>query len=122
MYRQLFKFSVTTLTILTANLITTFLTDKLISYRWEYKPIRFALVSMAIITVIFYPLFVKMEEWLNSGSKRFIKAGHSFAGKYVGLLMSFMIGLFILLYFYADMWYNINIFELLIRGKLFHMF
>jgi hypothetical protein len=121
MYRQFFKFVVTAFTILTANLLTTFIADKLISHRWEYKPIRFTLVSMAIITIVFYPLFVKLESWLNTISKRFVKAGHSFAGKYIGLLLSFILGLFILLFFYAKMWYGLNVIELLFNGKLFHM-
>jgi hypothetical protein len=77
---------------------------------------------MAMITIVFYPLFVKLQDWLNHISRRFVKAGHSLAGKYLGLLFMFLIGLLILTYFYADMWYNINIFKLLINGKLFNSF
>lgn len=122
MYRKLFKFAVTTLTILTANLLTTFIAEHLVTYRWETKPLRFTLIAMAIITIIFYPLFLKLEEWLNSISKRFVKAGHSIAGRYIGLILMFVIGLFILMYFYADMWYNINIFKALLNGRFFSMF
>jgi hypothetical protein len=122
MYRRLFKFAVTTITILTANLLTTFFTDWLISHRWETKPLRFTLISMGIITIVFYPLFMKMEEWLNNFSRRFVKAGHSLAGKYIGLLFMFVFGILILLYFYAKMWYNIDIFRLLINGNFFSLF
>jgi len=121
MYRHLFKFVVTTLTILSANLLTALLSDKLISHKWEYKPLRFTLVAMAIITIVFYPLFSKMEEWLNTFSRKFVKAGHSFAGKYIGLLITFLLGIFILSYFYADLWYNINIFQLLLKGKFLNL-
>jgi hypothetical protein len=122
MYRHLFKFVVTSLTILSANLLTAFLSDKLISHKWEYRPLRFTLASMAIITIVFYPLFSKMEEWLNGFTRKFVKAGHSFAGKYVGLIFMYLIGLFILLYFYADLWYNLNIFQLIIKGKFLNLF
>lgn len=122
MYRRFFHFAVTTLTILTVNLLTTLITDKLLSFKWELKPLRFTLISMAIITVVFYPLFLKFEDWLNSFSKRFIKAGHGLAGKYLGLLLMFAAGMFALLYFYADMWYNINIFRMMFEGRFFSSF
>lgn len=122
MYRRLFNVAVTTLTILTINLLTTFFTDKLISYKWELRPLRFTLISMGIITVVFYPLFIKFEDWLNRFSKRFIKAGHGVAGKYIGLLLMFTAGLLVLTYFYAKQWYNINIFKLMVNGSFLSSF
>jgi hypothetical protein len=122
MYKRLFNFAVTTLTILTANLLTTFITDKLISLKWEVKPMRFTLISMAIITVVFYPLFIRLQDWTNSFSKKFVKAGRSMAGKYIGLLLMFAVGLLVLTYFYARMWYNINIIRLIINGKFISSF
>jgi len=119
MYRKFFKFAVTALTLLTANLATTFIADQLISYKWEIKPLRFTLISMGIIIVIFYPLFTKLQDWINLFSKRFVKAGHSFAGKYLGLILMFTAGLLILTYFYARMWYNINIFRMILDGNFF---
>ena len=122
MYRRLFNFAVTTLTILTANLLTTYITDKLISLKWEVKPLRFTVISMAVITVIFYPLFIRLQDWTSSFSKKFIKAGHSLAGKYLGLILMFSAGLLVLIYFYARMWYNINIFRMIIEGRFFSSF
>lgn len=117
MYRRFFNFAVTIITLLTANLLTTFITDKLISLKWEVKPIRFTLIAMAIITIVFFPLFTRLQDWTNSFSKKFMKAGRSMAGKYIGLLLMFALGLLILTFFYARMWYNINIFHLIINGK-----
>lgn len=119
MYRSLFKFVVTTLTILTAELVASYFSLFLVSYKYEFKPLRFTFLAMGIITVVFYPLFMKLEEWLNRVSKKFVKAGHSFAGKYIGLLLMFVVGIFILLYFYAKLWYNINIFQMLLHGRFF---
>lgn len=119
MYRRLFNFAVTTITILTANLLTTFIADRLISYKWEIKPLQFTLISMGIITIIFYPLFTKLQDWINLFSKRFVKAGHSFAGKYLGLILMYTLGLLVLTYFYAKMWYNINIFKMIVDGSFF---
>jgi hypothetical protein len=122
MYRRLFKFAVTTLTLLTANLLTTLIADKLMSHKWDTKPLRFTLIAMAIITIVFYPLFTSLEEWLNGLSKKFVKAGHSFAGRYIGLLFMFFTGLFILMCFYAHLWYNISVIKLVFSGRFFSLF
>ncbi len=116
MYRRLFNFSATILTLLTANLLTTWITDKLISYKWEIRPLRFTLISMGIIAVIFYPLFMWLEGWVDQFSRRFVKAGKGLAGKYVGLILMFIAGLFILMCFYAHMWYGINVVKMVFNG------
>jgi hypothetical protein len=57
MYRFFFRFVVTTLTILTANLLTTAISDYMITYKNHVKPLTFTLFAMGIIVVVFYPLF-----------------------------------------------------------------
>jgi hypothetical protein len=118
MYRYFFRFVVTTLTILTANLLTTALSDYMITYKNHVKPITFALIAMAIIVVVFYPLFMKMEEWLKGISVRFIKSGNSVAGKYFGLTITFLGGLSVLLYFYTKMWYHLDLLKVLFNGGI----
>ncbi|HEY4789152.1 MAG TPA: hypothetical protein VIH57_24050 [Bacteroidales bacterium] len=120
MYRNLFKFAVTTITILTVNLITSKISEYLISYKYkaQIKPVTFTLIAMGIITLIFYPLITRMEDWLNSVSARIIKSGKSFGGKYLGLLVMYMLCLVVLLYFYAKMWYNIDLIRIVLQGKI----
>jgi hypothetical protein len=118
MYRFFFRFVVTTLTILTANLITNALGDYLVSYRNQYKPLTFTLLGMAIIVVIFYPLFVKLEEWVKNISVKMVKSGNSLAGKYLGLSLTFLGGIVVLTYFYARMWYHIDLLQVLIHGNI----
>ncbi len=122
MYRKLFKFVVTTLTILSANLLTNYISDKLVSHKWEYRPLRFTLLAMLIITVVFYPLFMWLEQWLNDLSKKLVKAGKSIAGKYIGLLFGFIVGIAILTYLYAKVWYKIDLITVLFKGKFLQMF
>jgi hypothetical protein len=38
------------------------------------------------------------------------------AGKYLGLLFMFLAGLFILMCFYAHMWYGINVVKMIFSG------
>lgn len=118
MYRHLFRFAVTTLTILTANLITTAISDYVIGYKNNFKPLIFTLLSMGIIVVVFYPLFMKVNGWVNGLSVRIIRSGRSLAGKYMGLFLAFVTALLILTFFYARMWYGINIFKIIFNGSL----
>jgi hypothetical protein len=124
MYRALFKFAVTTVTILTVNLITSKISDYLISYKFkaQIKPLAFTLIAMGIITLVFYPLFTHMQGWLNILSLRIIKSGKSLGGKYIGLLVMFLICMAVLLYFYAKMWYNLDVIKLLFQGKIVSQF
>jgi hypothetical protein len=117
MYKYLFRFCVMTVTILTANLLTETISDYLVSYRNHLKPLTFTLLGMVITVAIFYPLFIKLEVWVKNLSMRMIKAGKSFKGKYAGLLISFFASLFVLTYFYAKMWYNIDILRVMLNGN-----
>jgi phosphotransferase system glucose/maltose/N-acetylglucosamine-specific IIC component len=118
MYKTIFKFVVTTLTILTVNLLTVKLTDYLVSFKTHYRPITFTLIAMGVITVIFYPLFMWLEDWLNDLSAKIVRSGKSFGGKYLGLLVIYVVCLSVLLYFYAKMWYHIDLIRILFKGHI----
>lgn len=117
MYKFFFRFTVTTLTILTANLLTTALSDYMVSYRYSTKPLIFTFAGMLIILVVFYPLFMKLETWVEKISVRIVRSGRSLAGKYLGLLLTLFAGILILFYFYARMWYHIDFLRILFHGE-----
>jgi len=118
MYRFFFRFVVMTLTILTANLLTNAISNYMVSYKNHYKPLVFTLIGMSIIVVVFYPLFLKLESWVKDISVKAIKSGNSLGGKYLGLLFTFLVGLLVLLYFYAKMWYHIDFIKALFSGSI----
>lgn len=118
MYRFFFRFVVTTLTILTANLFTTAISNYMTTYKNHLKPLTFTIIGMAIIVVVFYPLFMKMEEWLKNVSVKMIKSGNSLGGKYLGLTLTFLGALMVLFYFYAKMWYHIDFMQVLLQGNI----
>ena len=90
----------------------------MVSYKNSYKPLIFTFLGMAVLVIIFYPLFVKLDEWLQKISVKMIKSGNSLAGKYLGLLLVFLSGLIILAYFYGKMWYHLDFFQILIHGNI----
>ena len=109
MFRNLFRFAATTITILTVELLVTWITGYLVSFRSRFDPYTFTLIAMGIITVVFFPLFAKMHDWINALSKKIIKSGRSVGGKFVGLLAAFLVCFGILFYFYLKMWYGKDI-------------
>jgi len=118
MYKFFFRFVVTTLTILTATLITNIISDFMVSYKNHYKPVTFTFLGMGIIVVIFYPLFTKLNDWVRDISIKAIKSGNSVAGKYFGLFLTFLVGLLVLFYFYARIWYHIDFIKVLLHGNI----
>jgi hypothetical protein len=118
MYRFFFKFFATILTILTANLLTTALSDYMVTYKNNYKPVVFTIIGMVIIVMVFYPLFMRLEEWIKSVSQKVMRSGKSVAGKFLGLSLTFIAAIMVLIYFYAKMWYHIDLFGILIHGNI----
>jgi phosphotransferase system glucose/maltose/N-acetylglucosamine-specific IIC component len=121
-YRKVFRFMVFTLTILTANLLSDFLSNYLVSFKHRYPPVLFTLMAMTIIVIIFYPTIQILDHWIGKFSKNVVETGKSLAGKYMGLLLAFLIALLILTYCYLQVWYDINIFDYLFMGKIKQLF
>jgi hypothetical protein len=118
MYRFFFRFTVTTLTILTANLLTTAISDYMVSFKNATKPLAFTFIGMLIIVVVFYPLFMKLEKWVERISMSMVKSGRSLAGKYLGLSLTLAGGILVLFYFYARMWYHVDFLRILFDGNI----
>jgi hypothetical protein len=110
------------ITILTANLLTSKISDFLADCRTHYKPLTFTLIAMAIIILILYPLYSHLEKWLTLLAANIVKTGKSFGGKYLGLILMFFLCLGALFCFYANMWFQINVVKLLFTGELDNYF
>ena len=118
MYRYSFRFVVMSITILTANLLTTAISSYLVTYRTHLRPLVFTFLGMAVIVLIFYPLFKYLEVWVKGLSIRIVRQGRSLAGKYLGLVLAFLACLMVLGYFYAKMWYHIDLFRAIFGGEI----
>jgi hypothetical protein len=105
-------------TILTANLLTTTIGNYLVTYRNHVRPLAFTLLGMAVIVLVFYPLFAKLEVWVKGLSMKVVRKGKSLAGKYLGLVLAFVTCLSVLSYYYAKMWYHIDLFRIIMKGEI----
>jgi len=106
------------ITILTANLLTTAVGNYFVTYRNHVKPLTFTLIGMAVTVIILYPLFAKLEEWVRNLSMKLVKKGKSLAGKYAGLALAFIVCILVLTWFYARMWYHIDLLKILVSGEM----
>jgi len=122
MNKYLVKIVVFTISILTANLIGDYVSDFLTSFKNHYKPLTFTLIAMAIIVIIFYPLFEFLDKWINTLSKKVVRKGKSFAGQYFGLFFVFFISMSILTFFYVKQWYGINILNYIFKNDMIKLF
>lgn len=116
MSRYFFRFAVTTLSILTVELLVTWITGYLATFRSRFDPYTFTLISMGIITVVFYPLFAKLHDAVNTLSRKILKSGKSAGGKFLGILLAFLLCFAVLFYFYLKMWYGIDLMDAIRRG------
>lgn len=107
-----------TVTILAANLITSTLGNYLITYRNHVRPVTFTVIGMIITVAIFYPLFVKLEEWVEQISADLLKQSRSGILRYLGLIFAFLGCLLVLVWFYAKMWYRIDLLKIIVSGSL----
>lgn len=109
-YRNLFKFFVMVIIILTVNLISSYIDNYFQDKLQKYNPFYITLVGMLVIVLIFYPLFSKFDKFIGDFAKKFLKEGTMLFGSKVGIFAAFIIAFIVLWYFYAKIWFGINIF------------
>lgn len=118
MNKYLVKFTVFTITILTANLLGDIASDFLTSYKADLKPFVFTLLAMTLIVAIFYPLFEYLDKWILKLTKRAVREGKSLAGRNTGIILVFTVSILILVYFYMKQWYGLDFIKVILNGKI----
>lgn len=96
--------------ILAVNLVTTLIGDFAEGYKDAASWWIVTLVGMAIVALIFYPLFLKMESWASAISKRIVGTAGKMGGKLavyivLAVLLVTMFGL------YAWLWFDVNVID-----------
>ncbi|HKM94017.1 MAG TPA: hypothetical protein VJY41_10215 [Prolixibacteraceae bacterium] len=110
-FRSVFKFMVLILAILFANLVTIWADNYMLSYRRQYAPHIFTWIGMGVVLVIYYPLLKYFDKWSTLLSDKFLKAGKKLSGRKLGTFITFIVGLFILFFFYGKEWFHTNVFS-----------
>jgi len=121
MYKRFFKFMVLILGILLANLITMWIDNYMLTYKLKFPPHIFTWLGMAVIIIIYYPLFTYIDKWATKSGEKFVKAGKKVIGREIGAIIAFIAALFVLYYLYGMEWFNTNVFSSFVKsiGNLF---
>lgn len=103
------------ISLLTANLLTTYIDEYFLSYKREFSRPIFTLIGMAVVVAIYYPLFTRIDMWSSRFSEKFLKAGKTLSGKKAGIYFTFLIAFAVLFYFYGELWFKRNLFAELLN-------
>jgi len=110
-WRKLFKFMVLLIGILLANLLTIWIDNYMLTYRWKFPPHVFTWIGMAVVVVLYYPLFTHIDRWATKAGDKFLKAGKKMAGREIGSILAFVAALLVLYFFYGREWFDANVFS-----------
>lgn len=102
-------------TVLVVNLLEESFENYIASEAHHYNPYIFTAVGMVLIFISLYFLFIQLEHWINGFLENTLKAGKSIMGKKVGIFIMFTIVMFVIFYFYAKMWFGIDVWMRIIR-------
>lgn len=117
MQRQ-YRFFVLVVSILAVNLLTNVLEAYLVREARIYRPLVGTVIGMAVVGMIFYPLFTHLDRWATGFSRRFIQAGKKVMGRRIGAFAAFGLAIFILYVLYAKVWYDVNVLRILTKRIL----
>lgn len=113
--RRALKFMILLISLLTANLLTIYIDSFFLSYKKEFNKHTFTILGMIVVALIYYPLFSKIDRWTNKFSASFLKIGQKLYGKKTGIYLIFIIAIAILYYLYGKLWFDVNMYDVLIR-------
>ncbi|MDF2438496.1 MAG: hypothetical protein K0Q95_2872 [Bacteroidota bacterium] len=97
------------ISVLTVNLLTGFITDKIVHYRLGLNPIKFTAIAMLVLVFILVPAYSYMSERIEIIVARVLLSGSGSFGKIFGLLVSFSLVFTLLFAIYLYQWFNINL-------------
>jgi uncharacterized protein YacL len=120
-YKQFFKFMVLMLGILFANLITMWIDGYMMTYKLKFPQYTFTWIGMAVIVVIYYPLFTRIDKWATRASDKFMRVGKKVVGREIGAILAFIGAMLLLFYLYGLQWFHTNVFKSFIKaiGNMF---
>lgn len=111
-YRKFAGFLIFIISILTINLITTFISDYLMSYMHFTHPLKATLIGMVLMVFILYPAYNWIDKLSNVITVRIFNAGRNAGGKFLGLLWAFGVAFGILFLCYLYIWFQVKVWQL----------
>jgi uncharacterized protein YacL len=102
--------------ILFANLVTMWIDNYMLTYKQQFPPHTFTWIGMAVIVLIYYPLFTRIDKWATKASDKYMKVGKKVIGREIGAVVAFLAAMFGLFYLYGQQWFHTNVFSSFIKA------
>jgi len=109
MFKKLFSIMVLMISVLTVNLLTGFITDRIVHYKLGLNPYKFTALAMLVLVFILVPAYSFMSAKIEILVARILLSGSNSFGRTLGLLLSFAIVFSILFAVYLHEWFGINL-------------
>ncbi len=109
MFKKLFSIMVLMITVLTVNLLTGYITDRIVHYELGLNPYKFTAIAMLVLVFILVPAYSYLNNKVEILVAKFLLSGSNSFGKTIGLLLSFALIFGILFAIYLHDWFQINI-------------
>lgn len=111
MMRFLTKAVIFTISILASYLITGAIEDRVLNETEQFRPLTATLLGMAIIVLVFVPVFAYTERMTEAAIKAGLRQTRAGAGKILGAVFFVGIIFLILLALFLDRWFGISIID-----------
>ncbi len=115
MLNALYNFFVLVITVLSVHLITGGITDYLMKYRGITHPLKFTLIGMLITVIILYPAFKYIDKTIKILTAKLMIKGASAFSRTLGIILVFLLLFSVLYWFYARMWFHIDVLKVAIN-------
>lgn len=116
MNRKLNKLLVTILTILVVTLIAIYLRKRIDAYFSNGRSYQSVGVGMALMVAVYYPMTKLMTKYLGPISKSYLSGSKKLAKtNRTGVIIGFLMAIFVLFIFYAKVWYNLDVLKDLLK-------
>ncbi len=116
MYKKIFNLMVLMISVLTVNLLSNFITNRIIHLKINLNPFQVTLIAMVALVFILVPAYSYMSTKVEVLIAKLLLHGSVSLGKTIGLLFSFALVFGILFLIYLHHWFNINLFDYVSNG------
>lgn len=106
------------ISVLIVNLLTGFITDKIIHYNTGLSPYKVTAIAMVALVFVLVPAYRYMHSKVEVMIAKLLLSGTNSLGKTAGLIFSFALVFGILFLIYLHHWFNINLFDYVSRDDL----
>jgi hypothetical protein len=109
MFKKIFSLMVLMISVLTVNLLTGYITERIINYKIGIDPYKFTAIAMLVLVFILVPAYSFMSTKIEILVAKILLSGSNSFGKTIGLLISFALVFSILFAIYLHEWFGINV-------------